>query len=155
LEDEMSLHRRVFISTTLAMACLLIGAVAVLGVGGRTFVVPLTGGAAGDPDGSGLAILRVNPGTAEVCYTITVEDIGEPTEPAGGLGAAHIHDAATGGIFVDLETDWTATATGFMTTGCTEADRESLVALLRDPSAYYVNIHTVEFPGGAIRGDLG
>jgi hypothetical protein len=150
----MSLHRRLLISVTLAMACLLIGAAAVLGVGGRTFVVHLSGGGAGDPDGRGLAIVRVNPGTEEVCYTITVENIGEPTEPGLGLGAAHIHDSATGGIFVDLETNWTATATGFMTTGCTEADRESLVALLRDPSAYYVNVHTAEFPAGAIRGDL-
>jgi hypothetical protein len=151
----MSLHRRALMATTLAIACLLVAAATVFGAGGRPFVVPLAGGGTGDPDGSGLAVLRVNPGTEEVCYTITVENIGEPTEPGPTVGAAHIHDYATGGIFVDLETNWTATATGFMTTGCTEADRESLVALLRDPSAYYVNIHTVDFPGGAIRGDLG
>ena len=152
----MPLHRSVLISATFAMAVLLVGATAVLGVGGRTFVVPLTGGATGDPDGSGLAILRVNPGTQEVCYTITAENIGVPTEPLNsGLGAAHIHDFATGGIFVDLETNWTATSTGFTTSGCAEADRQSLVALLRDPSAYYVNIHTVAFAGGAISGSLG
>jgi hypothetical protein len=151
----MSLHRRLFLSLTLALATVLLTAVSAFAVGGRTFVVPLAGGPLGDPDGSGLAIVQVNPGTEEVCYTITVENIGTPTEPAGsGLGAAHIHDRATGGIFVDLETNWTATATGFMTTGCTEADRESLIALLRDPSAYYVNIHTVQFPGGAIEGNL-
>jgi hypothetical protein len=150
----MSLNRRLFLVATLAIACLLVSATAALGVGGRTFVVSLSGGATGDPDGSGLAVLEVNPGTEQVCYTITVQDIGQPTEPAGGLGAAHIHDYATGGIFVDLETNWTATADGFMTTGCADAERSSLIALLRDPSAYYVNIHTVDFPGGAIRGDL-
>lgn len=141
---------------SLAVAALLLSATAVVAVGGRSFVVPLTGGAGLDPDGSGLAMLRVNAGQQMVCYTITVTGIGEPTEPAGsGLGAAHIHDWATGGIFVDLATNWTATATGFSTTGCTEADRASLLALFQDPSGYYVNIHTVEFPVGAIQGDLG
>ena len=142
------------VSASLAVAFLLVGTASVFAAGGRTFVVPLAGGGAGDPDGSGLATLRINPGAEEVCYTITVEDIGEPTEPGAGLGAAHIHDYATGGIFVDLETNWTATTTGFMTEGCTEAERESLVALFRDPSAYYVNIHTTDYPAGAIRGDL-
>jgi CHRD domain len=147
-------HRRLLMSLALAAATVLLTAVSAFAVGGRTFVVPLAGGPLGDPDGSGLAIVQVNPGTQEVCYTITVENIGTPTEPASGLGAAHIHDRATGGIFVDLETNWTATATGFMTTGCTEADRASIIALLRDPSAYYVNIHTSAFPGGAIEGNL-
>jgi hypothetical protein len=151
----MTLHRRLVLSLTLALASILVTAAVALAAGGRTFVVPLTGGATGDPDGSGLAILRVNPGQEEVCYTITVQNIGVPTEPAAGLGAAHIHDFATGGIFVDLETNWTAAGAGFMTTGCAEADRESLLALFHDPSAYYVNIHTVDFPGGAISGALG
>jgi hypothetical protein len=133
--------------TTLLMSATLVGA-----VGGRTFVIPLSGA---DPEGTGTAVIRVNPGTQEVCYTINVSGIGTPTEPAAGLGAAHIHDVATGGIFVDLETNWTATATGFMTSGCTTADREDLIALLLDPSAYYVNIHTTEFPTGAIQGSLG
>jgi hypothetical protein len=134
--------------TTLLMSGTLVGA-----VGGRTFVIPLSGA---DPQGTGTAVLRVNPGTQEVCYTISVAGIGEPTEPLNsGLGAAHIHDVATGGIFVDLETDWMQTATGFATSGCTAADRQDLIALLADPSAYYVNIHTVEFPGGAIQGNLG
>ena len=151
----MSAIRRALASSVLAAVVLLVGASVVAAVGGRLFVVPLTGGATGDPDGTGTAVLRVNPGTGEVCYTIDVANIGVPTEPLNsGLGAAHIHDFATGGIFVDLETNWTATSAGFTTTGCAEADRESLVALLRDPRAYYVNIHTSEFPAGAISGAL-
>lgn len=150
----MSGYRRLLITATFAIALLLIAASMALAAGGRPFVVGLSGGTGGDPDGTGTALLRVNPGNQAICYTITVSNIGQPTEPGAGLGAAHIHDYATTGIFVDLETNWTATTSGFMTTGCTDADRGALIALLRDPSGYYVNIHTVDYPGGAIRGDL-
>ena len=138
----------------LAVAVLLLSATATI-AGGRPFVVPLAPQASGDPDGSGLAVLRMNPGTGEVCYSIEVTGIGQPTEPAAGLGAAHIHDEATGGIFVDLETNWQPSGDGFATSGCTSADRADILAMFHDPSAYYVNIHTTEFPGGAIRGQLG
>ena len=44
--------------------------------GGRPFTVALTGAAErpgpGDPDGSGTATLRLNPGQEEVCFTLTV-----------------------------------------------------------------------------------
>jgi len=141
-------------SIALALGALLLSATAVT-AGGRPFAVALAPQAGGDPDGSGLALLTLNPGQGEVCYSITVENIGEPTEPAFGLGAAHIHDEATGGIFVDLATNWTASNGGFATSGCTTTDRGSLIAIFQDPSAYYVNIHTADFPGGAIRGQLG
>jgi CHRD domain len=151
----MRVSRLLAVTATLAIVLAVFGSAAVAAVGGRTFVVALTGANGGDPDGSGTAVLQVNPGRQEVCYTITVTGIGEPTEPAPGLGAAHIHDVATGGIFVDLEATFTPTATGFEATGCVTADRAKLVALISDPSAYYVNIHTAEFPGGALRGNLG
>jgi hypothetical protein len=141
-------------SILMALVALLLGATVAIGAG-RPFVVPLAPQAGGDADGSGLAVLTMNPGTGQVCYTITVENIGVPTEPAAGLGAAHIHDEATGGIFIDLETNWTASDGGFTTSGCTATDREHILAIFMDPSAYYVNIHTVDFPGGAIRGELG
>jgi CHRD domain len=141
-------------SILLALAALLLGATVAIGAG-RPYVVSLAPQVGGDVDGSGLAVLTMNPGKGQVCYTITVEDIGVPTEPDAGVGAAHIHDEATGGIFIDLETNWTASNGGFTTSGCTTTDRERILAIFMDPSAYYVNIHTVDFPGGAIRGQLG
>jgi hypothetical protein len=39
--------------------------------------------------------------------------------------------------------------------GCVGGQSPALLADIRQhPSAYYVNIHTAEFPGGAIRGQL-
>lgn len=137
----------------LVLSMALAGTVAAQGF--QTFVVPLAPQAP-NTEGSGLAIVRVNATTGTVCYRITVSGIGEPTEPAGGLGAAHIHDVATGGIFVDLETDWQASGNNrFRTIGCIDASDASVDALLANPSGYYVNIHTTAFPGGAVRGSLG
>ena len=56
----------------------------------RPISVQMTGAAErpgpSDPDGTGTAEFRINPGQSEVCYTLTVANI----EPAT---AAHIHRA--------------------------------------------------------------
>jgi hypothetical protein len=39
--------------------------------------------------------------------------------------------------------------------GCVTATRRVLVDILLHPEQYYVNVHTVEFSGGAVQGDLG
>ena len=95
----------------------------------------------GDPDGSGTATITINRGLGEVCWEITVTDI---TLPAIG---AHIHLAPVtdpGPIVVPLTAP---DATG-MSSGCTKA-------IAKNPSAYYVNVHTTDFPAGALRAQLG
>ena len=131
-------------------------------VGGRTFTLTLSGDVgpvAGDPDGSGTARISVNPGTQTVCYEIAVAGIAEPVEPGPGIGAGHIHFGSvteTGDIAVDLDTDFQPTADGFAASGCEEdVDRDLLVDILMNPENYYLNIHNEEFPGGALRAQLG
>lgn len=59
----------------------------------------------------------------------------------------HRHRAIRATGYSPLKT-WT------LFTGCVRAARPLLVAILRDLAAYYVNVHTTQYPAGAIRGQL-
>ena len=113
--------------------------------GGRPLYATLTGTLGGDPDGTGTALVRLNPGLGVVCYRLSVSNILLPAT------AAHIHRGSTAAIVVGLSApDASGTAQG-----CTTGVARALVKeILRDPSAFYVNVHTTDYPGGAIRGDL-
>ena len=121
--------------------------------GGRPFTITLTGAAEvpgpGDPDGSGTALLRLNPGTEQVCWEISVQNISLPAS------AAHIHVApatAPGPVVVGLS----APGVDGTSSGCTSADRALIKAIIQNPENYYVNVHTLpSFPAGAVRGQLG
>jgi hypothetical protein len=98
-----------------------------------------------DPDGSGTATLRLNPGNGTICYELTVSNIATAT-------AAHIHAApagVNGPVVVPL-----VPPAGGSSTACTSADRSLVLGILKHPESYYVNVHNAEFPGGAIRGQL-
>ena len=119
-------------------------------------VNPVTGEVTGDRDGRGTAELTFDTDQGTICYEIEVEGIAQPVEPAPGLGSGHIHFLATGGIAVDLETDFQPDKSDdFKASGCVEVDSALLQAILENPDQFYVNIHNVEFPGGALSGLLG
>jgi hypothetical protein len=111
------------------------------------FVVPLSGAnevGGGDPDGSGVARVDFS-SSGEVCFDIRVSAVDD-------VILAHIHSgvAGTNGPVV---VDFDFPTNGF--DGCVTADPNVLRAIRRNPAAYYVNVHSVEFPGGAVRGQLG
>ena len=116
--------------------------------GGRPFTVQMTGAAErpgpGDPDGTGTATFRVNPGQEQVCYTLRVSDIDPAT-------AAHIHRIPPdpGPVVVPL-----TPPTDGSSEGCANITRELAQALIRSPSSFYVNVHNTPFPGGAVRGNF-
>jgi hypothetical protein len=119
---------------------------------GQPFVTALEGEnevpVTGDLDGTGTAIVTLNRGTGEVCWDISVADI---TLPAT---AAHIHEAPVGVPGDVVVTLSPPDATG-VATGCTTADRALVKDIAKNPSEYYVNVHNADFPGGALRGQLG
>lgn len=100
----------------------------------------------GDPDGSGFAMLRLNQGQGTISYELTVENI----EPAR---AAHIHigvKGVAGPIVLELE----APTDGYSSGTLTDVDPEVIKAIRQNPKAYYVNVHNMRYPGGAVRGQL-
>jgi hypothetical protein len=117
--------------------------------GGSVFQVNLAGegeAPAGDPVGTGAATVRMRTGQAQVCYQLTAKDL-----PAAV--AAHIHhgDAAVAGpVVIPLQTPSAAGAAS----GCANTTRALVGTILGDPGSYYVNVHTSDFPAGAIRGQL-
>jgi hypothetical protein len=74
---------------------------------------------------------------------LSVRGIGTPT-------AAHIHLVATGAIVVGLSPVFT----NGVASGSVSTTADVAAAIVANPSAYYVNVHTAEFPAGAIRGQL-
>jgi hypothetical protein len=96
----------------------------------------------GDPDGHGEATVTLNKARGRVCATITWQGIATPD-------AAHIHRASDGFIVVNL--------TGSVTHGskCVRGVSKRVIAkIVRHPKKYYVNVHNVVYPAGAIQGTL-
>ncbi len=97
----------------------------------------------GDPDGTGVATLTVNPGHGTICYTLTVSDIAPAV-------AAHIHEGSPGVAGPVVETLETPTPTS---SGCV-TNKALAKEIIRDPTDYYVNVHNADYPAGAVRGQL-
>ena len=146
------MRRRSIVLLLGALATLSILATAPAAHAVQRISVTMTGAAErpgpGDPDGTGTASFTFNRGLGEVCFDIEVTGI---TLPAIG---AHIHIAPVtdpGPIVVPLTPP---DATGH-SSGCVSADRDLVKAIAKNPAAYYVNVHTTDFPGGALRAQLG
>lgn len=119
--------------------------------GGRRLTATLTGAeevpGPGDPDGSGTAIITLNPGKEKVCWVISVSNI---TLPATG---AHIHEGEAG-VAGPIDVTLSPPDESGMSSGCTDVDRDEIKEIIQEVDEYYVNVHNVDYPAGAIRGQL-
>jgi hypothetical protein len=122
---------------------------------GRTLTVALTGAAEcnaagvcnlGDPDGAGTVVFRLRSG--QVCYRVRVQNIRLPSV------GTHIHRGArtsAGGIVVQMN----APDASGVSSGCTATAQALIDEIVASPAAFYANVHTTDFPAGAVRGQLG
>lgn len=103
---------------------------------------------AGDPNGYGTAHVMFA-GAGRLCFGISVFGISTPT-------MAHIHEAeagSNGSVRVTL----TAPSAGNpgSSSGCVTGIAAALLARIRNtPGNFYINVHTGQFPDGAVRGQL-
>jgi hypothetical protein len=101
----------------------------------------------GDRNGGGSFTAIIKGG--ELCYGLAVKDIADPV-------AAHIHRGGpntAGDIVVPLESLPTSGNRG-SSAGCTDVSRRLVRQIRRNPGRFYVNVHTDDFPDGAVRGQL-
>jgi hypothetical protein len=117
--------------------------------GATQFAAALTGAnevPPGDPDGAGTARVRVLGSLNQICVRLEVRGIDRAT-------AAHIHRGAAGvngPPVVNLDPP---------DNDGDEDDCDRIGDALADemqanPAGFYVNVHTADFPDGAIRGQL-
>jgi len=110
----------------------------------------LTGGkevsAKGDPNGRGSASAMISGG--KLCFGLTVQGVAKPL-------AAHIHKGgakAEGGVVVPLKAP--SGGNPGAASGCVAIKSDLAAAILKNPAGYYWNVHTKDFPAGALRGQL-
>ena len=97
--------------------------------------------AGGDPDGSGRFTVEIDAEAGDFCYTLTTAKIARAT-------AAHVHEGAAG---TDGKPLGTLSVASDM---CLALSPEVLKAIVAAPGDYYINVHTADFPKGAVRGQL-
>lgn len=100
----------------------------------------------GDPDGSGTAEITIDDNFDQVCWSITdMRNISPVT-------AAHIHVGARG---VNGPPVFPLTKSNEGTwKGCSKGAEWTQDRIEGNPENFYVNLHTAEYPNGAIRGQL-
>jgi len=115
---------------------------------GNRFIAQMSGAMEvppADPDGTGMARITINDATNRVCTDIEVRNIGTVT-------AAHIHRGAPGVngppvITLDPPDDNDSD-------DCDTVDDGLVDEIRRNPAAFYVNVHTTDYPDGAVRGQV-
>jgi hypothetical protein len=102
---------------------------------------------AGDSNGVGSATILID-GTT-LCFGLTVNNLDQPT-------AAHIHRGVAGvnGPIVVPLTPPERGNPGASSDCIPEGDPELLREIRAHPGGFYVNVHTEQFPAGAIRWQL-
>jgi hypothetical protein len=101
-----------------------------------------------EPNATGTAVVRIRRAAGLVCYRLHAANVTLPTT------AAHIHRGAAG-VNGPVVVPFTAPGADGNSSGCTASTPALIDEIIGNPANFYVNVHTKEHPGGAIRAQLG
>ncbi|MGH3718601.1 MAG: CHRD domain-containing protein [Pseudonocardiaceae bacterium] len=124
------------------------------GYGHDQFSVYLTGDqvrGGGDRDGQGFARLDFDPDHDRVCYAVRWRRL------AGDVTAFHLHVSPRrhdGPVVIDFFNHERYNGYGDTVVDCVHSDERTIRDVLRDPSDFYLMLHTTAHDDGAIRGQL-
>lgn len=97
-----------------------------------------------DPEATGSARLEIEGTTMR--FRIRTRNLGK-------VVATHLH-AGAAGVNGPMAHELNPGFIGELLEGTTSVAPEIAAAVVADPSRYYVKLHSLKFPGGAIRGQL-
>jgi hypothetical protein len=99
-------------------------------------------------DGTGEAEVEINSDENQICYDISLEGV-------ENVRAAHIHsgeEGEAGPVLVNLEyPEGEDDGADKCVDGVSESDLEDIS---EEPANFYVNVHSEQYPDGAVRGQL-
>ncbi|HEV3228740.1 MAG TPA: CHRD domain-containing protein, partial [Solirubrobacteraceae bacterium] len=95
----------------------------------------------GPAKGTGTAKITLDSKTGKVCFKLTYSHIDTVT-------ASHIHKGGAGHAGPIVVAFFTSSAAA-KKNGCVTGSKSTVAAIIKKPSAYYANIHTTKYPGGA------
>ncbi len=100
----------------------------------------------GDPDGYGRAAITVSDEFEQICWDL------DQIRGIGPITAAHIHHGAAGTNGPPVFTLHRSDEGRYQ--GCASGSEWTQHRIEGNPDMFYVNVHTAEYPAGAIRGQL-
>jgi hypothetical protein len=101
----------------------------------------------GDTDGTGTSAFQIDLDRNRLCYTLQAANIALPAT------AAHIH-RGDGSISGPVVIPFIQPGASGTSSGCVAVDGALLREIVTNPAGFYSNIHSTEFPGGAVRAPL-
>jgi CHRD domain len=106
------------------------------------------GGQKGAGDSNGRGSFSATLDGRQLCYGIQVKNINDPV-------ASHIHRGGPDVMGPVAQTlDAPSAGDPGASSGCVRLTRSLARAIRNRPGRFYVNVHTGDFPGGAVRGQL-
>ncbi|MDX1449339.1 MAG: CHRD domain-containing protein [Acidimicrobiia bacterium] len=115
----------------------------------------------GDPDGRGeIYVFGVDgdPDRNTLCYVLLVDKISELGAAPGNPYMAHIHEGQpgeNGPVVVTLAWPQNGQSADCISVGDARITGTTPAEIFANPGDYYINVHNAEYPGGAVRGQLG